>query len=112
MRRKVVWYWLAAYALMFAAVVWAMFAVRRSVLQEFGTPEAIAQWQAWREAEPNQSKSGPVARRVPSSNEPPTLVLLRDHFGVMLAAAVVFSSLLFGATMVMAYGVFGAKRAR
>ena len=41
--------------------------------------------------------SGGVTRRTPESPEPPWLVLMRDDFAVCLTAAIVFSSLLFGA---------------
>ena len=48
---------------------------------------------------PQQSAGGPVERKVPSSPEAPGLVLMRDHFGVMLAAAIVFGSVLFAMAM-------------
>lgn len=102
------WGWLAAYVIATCLVTLSMFALRRVVLRQLSTPEAIAQWQAWRDAEPNQSDTGPVKRRPPSSPEPPALVLLRDHFSVMLAGALLFSSLLFGAIMIAARGVFSS----
>ena len=46
----------------------------------------------------------PVQRRVPKSAEPPALVLTRDHFGVILSGAVLFSSLLY---WVVAWFVMG-----
>ena len=62
-----------------------------------GTPEARAEWNAWRESEPNQRTDLSVSRRPPKSPEPPSLVLMRDHFAVLMSAAIVFSSLLFAA---------------
>jgi hypothetical protein len=100
--------WLVAYAAMLTAIVAAMLQGRQSTLEAFDTPEARAQWQAWREAEPNTSEQGPVQRRPPSTTEPPALVLMRDYFGVMLSGALLFSSLLFGAIMVAARGAFSA----
>jgi hypothetical protein len=96
--------WLAAYAVVVTAVVLGMLALRRAALATFDTPEARAEWEAWRQAEPNQRDDLPVKRRPPSSPEPPTLVLMRDYFPVMLAAAVVFSSLLFAALSIALWG--------
>jgi hypothetical protein len=106
-RRRAKLVWLAAYLVSVTVVVLLVLEVRRTTLREMGTLEARRQWQAWRESEPNRPASGPVERRPPKSAEPPALVLLRDHFGVMLTAAVVFSSLLFAAIMIAARGAFG-----
>ena len=38
------------------------------------------------------------------SDEPPSLVLMRDYFGVMMMAAIVFSSLLFATLAIAARG--------
>jgi hypothetical protein len=91
--------WAVAYGVLVLAVVLGMFAGRRVALEQLTTPEAQAEWDDWRKAAPNQTEVGGVKRRPPSSSEPPALVLLRDHFGVMIAGAVLFSSLLFGAVM-------------
>ncbi|MEX2112032.1 MAG: hypothetical protein WD845_02545 [Pirellulales bacterium] len=102
--RRANWLWAAGYAVMVLAVVIGMLAGRRAALEGLTTPEAQAEWEAWRHAEPNQTETGGVKRRPPSSSEPPALVLLRDHFGVMLFGAVFFSSLLFGAVMIATRG--------
>jgi hypothetical protein len=54
------------------------------------------------------SQEGPVKRRVPKSQEPPALRLMRDYFGVSLAATVVFGSLLFVMVMGAVRGAFTA----
>jgi hypothetical protein len=110
-RRKANWLWLAAYLVMVAAVVIATLAARRATLRELGTPAAKAQWQAWRQADPNRPGAGPVERRAPSYDEPPALILLRDHFAVMMGGAVLFSSLVFAAIMVAARGAFSSSNA-
>ncbi|MDX1965276.1 MAG: hypothetical protein SFX18_19175 [Pirellulales bacterium] len=53
-------------------------------------------WEAWRAAA-NQMDGvqSPVKRRPPKSPEPPALVMLRDHFPVVISAAVVFSSAIY-----------------
>jgi hypothetical protein len=109
--RKANWLWLAAYLACVAAVVLLMREARRSTLEALSTPQAKAEWQAWRESEPNTTDQGPVKRRAPSSSEPPALVLLRDHYGVMLAGAVLFGSLLFAAVMVAVRGVLSRPAA-
>ena len=52
------------------------------------TPASAAEqedWQQWRdEAARQESGSGPVSRRVPQATEPPTRVLLRNHFATSL----------------------------
>lgn len=104
--------WLAAYVAVIAAIVALMFQLRRVTLQTMGTPEARAEWEAWRKSPPNQRTDLPVKRRPPSSPEPPSLVLMRDYFGVMLSAAVVFGSLLFTAIAIAARGAFGREGKR
>ncbi len=74
----------------------------RLALANLSTIEARADWETWQREAALQSKSGPVRRAQSESPEPPMLVLLRDHFGVMLAAAAVFSSLLFATAMIAA----------
>ena len=96
--------WLIAYLVVEIVVVGLVFQAREMALREMNTPEARAQWEAWREAEPNTTDQGGVRRRPPSSPEPPTLVLLRDHFGVILGGAVFFSSLLFGSVAIVVRG--------
>jgi hypothetical protein len=104
-RRRVHGIWLASYAITILIVIGAVLQVRKTTLRDMATPEAQAQWQEWREAEPNQA-GGPVRRRPPSTVEPPALVLMRDHFTVVICGSVLFSSLLFAAIMMAARGVF------
>jgi H+/Cl- antiporter ClcA len=84
-------WWLLGYAAMIAAVVGAMVWAKQSAMSS-----SVTEWQAWREAE-RKEQSGPkiVERRVPQSDEPPALVLMRDYFVVLMLGALVFSSLLF-----------------
>lgn len=88
----------AIYALVVALVVFATFRARDAALEELSAPDAQAEWNEWRKdvQAGDVEAGGGVTRRTPESPEPPWLVLMRDYFGVCLAAAVVFSSLLFG----------------
>jgi uncharacterized membrane protein YedE/YeeE len=102
--RPAVLLWLAVYLVVLIAVVAGMLQLRRTTLATMGTPAARAEWQAWRDAPPNVKTDLPVRRRRPSSEEPPALVLMRDYFGVMMTAAVVFGSLLFAVIALLAAG--------
>jgi hypothetical protein len=104
--------WLAGWSLglivLLTAVIGSMVWMRQSTLAEYSTPESIAAWRAWREdVRRQQAKPGPVERKVPKSDEPPALVLMRDYFAVSLAGATFFTSLLY---CVMAWFVTGALR--
>jgi hypothetical protein len=105
------WACAAAYALLVAAMVFGLFTLRRSTIAQWSTPQAQADWEAWRAAAQEQSGSaGPVQRRQPRSPEPPTLVLMRDHFGVVVTAAVVFFSVLFWFAVILIGGMAGGSR--
>ncbi len=97
--------WLVAYVALIAAVIVSLVDARNHTLSQMDTPQAKAEWETWRQAVRDQPESAPVKRQVPKSSEPPLIVLLRDYFGVCLAAAVLFSSLLFGVIAFMVRGV-------
>jgi len=102
--------WLAAYLIVITGVVVVMLDLRRVTLSKMDTPEARAEWNAWRAAPPNQRTDLPVRRRPPASDEPPALVMMRDHFSVMMSAAVVFGSLLFAVITIAARGALWRDR--
>jgi hypothetical protein len=100
--------WLTLLLAMLAAVAGGMFHVRDSVLQS-ADAESQQDWEKWREAvKEGQDDKGPVQRRVPKSQEPPALVLLRDHFAVCLTIALVLSLVLFGTFIIFARGVMNS----
>ena len=100
---------LGVYVLLAVLAVMSMSHARQSVLQNFSTPEAGADWQQWRDAAREQSTgAGPVMRRVPSSDEPPALVLLRDYYGMCLAAVLGFGSLAYAAIAFMLRGAIAS----
>jgi hypothetical protein len=104
-RQKAGLAWLAAYLVTTGVIVWSVYALRARAMENLTTPEARAAWEEWRQAAADQTTGGPVQRKPPESPEPPALVLLRDHFGVMLSSAIVFGSVLFGIFMVFIRGV-------
>lgn len=104
--------WFGLLVVVLAAISFAMFRVRDTVLQSAGA-DSQEDWEAWREAvKEGQGESRPVQRRVPKSEEPPALVLLRDHFAVCLAIALVLSAVLLGTLVLFARGVLNSPSPR
>jgi hypothetical protein len=94
-----------------AAVVSWLVSARHWALAELVTPQSIGQWQAWRDdVRQQQTRPGPVRRKVPKSSEPPALVLMRDYFGVSLAGAILFSTVLYWVIAWFVNGIFGVNR--
>ena len=91
-------WWMLGYFVLLTAVVCAMIWTKLAVVSQ-SSQTSISDWQTWREDErERQLHPGPVERRVPKSDEPPALVLMRDYFAVLMVGAVLFSSLLFWIT--------------
>ncbi|NIP85973.1 MAG: hypothetical protein GTO03_10580 [Planctomycetales bacterium] len=93
---------LVGYVAVIAATVLLLGRLRESQITRLSQPNAQEAWRDWRAAAAaEEAGKGPVQRRVPQSVEPPALVLLRDHFGVVVAATIIFGTLL-GAVIVTA----------
>jgi hypothetical protein len=104
--------WLLMYVAMLAAVIGGMLHVRGVAMEMYGSPEAQAQWNAWRDdAQKMAAEPSVVQRRAPKSAQPPALVLMRDHFAACLAIAVVLSSVLFGTFMILVRGAMSSRHA-
>lgn len=103
-------WWIVGYVVMVCAVAGTMFRLRRSSVPDLSSPKAISAWQSWREdVREQRTNPGPVERRVPKSDEPPELVLMRDFFAVLMVGALLFSSLLY---WIMAWFVTGILKGR
>jgi hypothetical protein len=100
--------WFLLYVVWMSLLVGGLFWGRSTAMRAYSGPEAQAQWQSFREDMERISHEGPVKRRVPESREPPALRLMRDYFGVSLAATIVFGSLLFVMVMGAVRGAFTA----
>ena len=95
------------YAVLLCTLVAMLLVARQRALTTDGSVTSQENWQDWRaEAQRQQDGKGPVTRRVPRSSEPPSLVLLRDHFATSLAIVLVLSSALFFTIAIMVRGVF------
>jgi len=108
-RQKIGLAWLAAYLIVTGLIVWSLYVVRARAMASLDTPEARASWEAWRQDAAGSAAGGPVQHVTPPSPEAPGLVLMRDHFGVMLAAAIVFGSVLFATLMFFIRGAWRGK---
>jgi hypothetical protein len=103
-------WWIVGYFMLACVAVFTMLAVRDRAIRELSTPQSIAQWQAWKaDVAQKLTIPGPVQRRVPRSNEPPALVLMRDYFAVSLAGAVLFCSALYWVIAWLVSGMFTTK---
>jgi hypothetical protein len=103
--------WAVGYAALAGVVVWSMLAARDRALEKFAAPRSVDQWQAWRaDVEEQQTEPGPVVRRVPKSDEPPSLVLMRDHFAVSMSGAIVFSSVLYWVLAWLVTGILTSNK--
>jgi hypothetical protein len=87
-------------------IVLGMARIRASTIAELSTPAEQAHWQKWKtDAARQDGTTGPVARREPKSDEPPTLVLLRDHYAVIVVASLTFYTFLFGLAVFLGRGI-------
>lgn len=110
------WPWLLALLILILAevalVAWLRDS-RQTWIDNNSTPAAQASWEKYREDAAKQdgtAGSGPVKRKVPKSSEPPFVVLLRDHFGVVQVAAVVFSTVLYLFALILIRGLLLAQK--
>jgi hypothetical protein len=99
--------YIATLCTVLAIVVYA----RQQAISAFATPQAQEQWNDWRAAATQQADQGPVRRRTPKSEEPPSLVLLRDHFPVVITATVVFTGALYAMFAYLIRGALAPSRA-
>jgi hypothetical protein len=104
--------WLLAYLAAMALVIAGLTIGRSQLLKTYGTVEAKAEWDAWRQdAKEMAEGAGPVKRREPKSLEPPALVLMRDHFAACLGLALLLSTVLFGTFMFFLRGALHSSPA-
>lgn len=84
------------YFLVAAALLLGLLSARKSAVQGFATDDARQAWEEWRtDANSEDDPNRPVQRSTPRSSEPPTLVLLRDHFAVCAVAGLTLTTVLY-----------------
>lgn len=108
-RPRTDWIWLLGYLAVLCGVVYGVIAGQQWATKEFGTAAAQADWDRWREDVSSQADdSNPVKRRVPKSEQPPALVLVRDYFEVCLIGSIGLSSVLYWAFVFMLRGALNS----
>jgi hypothetical protein len=101
---------MAAYAATMSATVWLLWSARASVLASLDDPAERAHWQEWKEREESQAMKGsPVERRPPVSDEPPSLVLMRDSFGAVVSSCLILGTVLFAFLAIFVRGVIAGR---
>lgn len=100
--------WFVGYLLCMLAIFVSLSRYRSGAIEAYGTDAAAQKWQVWRDAAEELGREGLVAREQPKSSEPPSLVLMRDHFGACLGISLLLSSCLYLWFMVCVRGVFQA----
>lgn len=97
---------LSAWVLVVLGPPCLLYAWRGKRLAELATPQARAEWDAFRDDMRRQSgRDGPVQRKVPKSPEPPELVWLRDHAPLAVVAWVTLGGVLGGVLAGLLLGV-------
>jgi hypothetical protein len=98
--------WLIAYVIIVATVLAALRYGREMVITRMGDPESVAAWQQWAEETRRPVAPGEsVERRPVKSDEPPALILMRDHFGSVQAVSLVIGTFLFCFLGFLGYGI-------
>lgn len=114
MKHLVTAVWIVGYVVVMAAGLWSLHRAHAWALESFAATNAEGQqrqadWDRWRQKAAEQADgNGPVKRRVPKSEEPPTLVLLRDYYGMCLAAFLLFGSVLYATFVYFVRGIFSS----
>jgi hypothetical protein len=99
-----IWLWLVAYVAILGGIAMLTIHFRDAILAD--NAQTTKSWEQWREAEvQREGESGPIQRAPPKSREPPMVVLMRDNFGVILAASIIFPGMIIGFLMMVLRGV-------
>lgn len=102
---------LAGYLLMLAVLAGLLVYARSWALDELASDEMRAKWHQWQEDERKRMEDPdqPVRRRVPTSPEPPLLVLLRDAFAGVLLGVLLFATVMYGFAAVVGRSIWQSR---
>jgi hypothetical protein len=108
--RNAIIVWLVIYLVALSGAIWGAFAARGWVVDRVGNAESAADWESWKEeaAADNQREDATVSRRLsdgPESHEPPSLVLMRDHFPTIVGFGLLIGTLLFAFFAFVVHGM-------
>lgn len=104
--------WLGGYVVLLAALLTGLFYARQRTLDALAAPQALAAHRAWKRETERQSQpdyAGPVRRKAVVVDEPPGLILMRDHFPVILLVNALVASVLYGFLAVALRGSFAPQ---
>ena len=103
--------WGLIYLVFVVVLIGGFWQARQRVLRQYSSPNAQIEWKRWRDAAARQAEGeGPVLRRVPKSDEPPSLVLLRDHFATSLLGMLLLTTAILFALATMIRGAISGPR--
>lgn len=97
--------WFVGYGIVIFAVVFLLNDYRSKAIANYGTTDAQQDWQEWRESAEQAGQQGWVKRSKPKSIEPPSLVLMRDHFPSIVGISTLLTTCLYIWFMVCVRGV-------
>jgi hypothetical protein len=102
-----IWLWLAVYLAVLVGIGAYTIHLRNQMLtDETEIAKEQESYRQWLEvAKTHTGSTGPVQRTVPTSSELPMLVLMRDHFAVILGASIVFPAIILGFLLLALHGV-------
>ena len=100
----------ALYLVAMLLMLWGLRLARQRVIESLGSPEALAEWRAFAEETRKEPVPGQAVERRPvKSDEPPSLVLMRDHFVAIASTSLLIGSFVYA---FLAFLVLGSWRAR
>ena len=77
------------------------------VITRMGDPESVAAWRQWAEETRRPVVPGEsVERRPVKSDEPPALILMRDHFGSVQTVSLVIGTFVFCFLGFLGHGIW------
>jgi hypothetical protein len=98
--------WLTGYVVLAVVLVIYLMQLRGQTLEEFGTPAAQQEWDSWKsEAKRQMGDDTPVKRGHEPLEEQPMLLLMRDHFPVVLGGGLFFGTAIYAVMMFAVRGV-------
>ena len=97
--------WFVGYLVTMLVIIYSLNSYRTKAIATYSTEQASADWQEWRSAAEEMGRTANVEREAPESEVPPSLVLMRSHFGACLGISLLLSSCLYLWFMVCARGV-------
>ncbi len=104
--------WFIAYVATMGVGIWLLWLARANAIAQLDNPQERAQWQEWEAAriEARLRDNPTLAReQLPTSEEPPTLVLMRDRFSAVVATCLATGTALFAFLAFVVQGIISRR---